>query len=203
MNATNAQVRPDGRRARGRESRRRIAEAMMAILREGEMFPSAAAVAERAGVGLRTVYRHFDDMDALYREIAEAAEAAVAPVMAAPFRSQDWREQLLEAVDKRADVFEEIAPFKIASNVRRFQSAFLRADYDRFLTLERDGLARVLPASIRRDAADALRAVLSFQFWRSLRLDERLSAERTKAAMRIAVLGVLRELDEAGERETR
>lgn len=61
----------DGRRKRGDQSRRQIVDAMIELVRSGEMSPSAAQVAERAGVGLRTVFRHFDEMEILYREMAE------------------------------------------------------------------------------------------------------------------------------------
>ena len=41
----------------------------MELIVAGDLSPSAARVAEEAGIGLRTVFRHFDDMDALYSEI--------------------------------------------------------------------------------------------------------------------------------------
>ena len=50
----------DGRRQRSARSRVRIVEAMFALIRAGDMNPSAAALAEEANVGIRTVFRHFD-----------------------------------------------------------------------------------------------------------------------------------------------
>jgi AcrR family transcriptional regulator len=60
----------DGRRKRSETSRQRIVEAMIALVGEGHMSPSAEQVATRAGVGLRTVFRHFADMDSLYASMA-------------------------------------------------------------------------------------------------------------------------------------
>jgi len=60
----------DGRRQRGQDNRARIVAAMMDIVREGQIAPSAEQVAARADVGLRTVFRHFQDMDSLYREMS-------------------------------------------------------------------------------------------------------------------------------------
>ena len=71
--------RVDGRRERGRSSYRRIVEAMMELIVEGDLSPSAARVAEEAGIGLRTVFRHFDDMDALYAEITRTITERVMP----------------------------------------------------------------------------------------------------------------------------
>jgi AcrR family transcriptional regulator len=49
----------DGRRKRADANRRRIALAMLELVRAGETKPSADQVAEAAGVGRRTVFRLF------------------------------------------------------------------------------------------------------------------------------------------------
>src|SRR3546814_10246722 len=60
----------DGRRARSRSSRRRIVAAMVELIEGGDLMPSAARVAEEAGVGLRTVFRseeHTSELQTLQR----------------------------------------------------------------------------------------------------------------------------------------
>src|ERR1700723_3771814 len=94
----------DGRIVRGHNNRRRIVAAMLELVRAGAISPSAEDVAERAGVGLRTVFRHFDDMDSLYREMAEAMRNELEPIVAAPFASRDWQGRPGEKVDWRARV---------------------------------------------------------------------------------------------------
>ena len=74
----------DGRKVRRRNNRRRIVAAMLELVRDGAISPGAEEVAERAGVGLRTVFRHFDDMESLYREMAEAMRHELQPLVAAP-----------------------------------------------------------------------------------------------------------------------
>ena len=59
----------DGRRSRTVETRKRIVIAVAALVQEGKVTPTAEEVSARADVGLRTVFRHFDDMDTLYQEI--------------------------------------------------------------------------------------------------------------------------------------
>ncbi len=61
----------DGRRLRGKRSRQGIVEAMIELVRSGNPEPTAEEVAARAGVAMRTVFRHFADMDSLYREISQ------------------------------------------------------------------------------------------------------------------------------------
>ena len=59
----------DGRVARGERTRVRVADALISLLEEGETAPTAKMVAQRAGVSLRLVFHHYEDMDALYRAV--------------------------------------------------------------------------------------------------------------------------------------
>src|SRR5690349_9919551 len=90
----------DGRRVRRDNNRRRIVAAMLDLVRAGAISPVAEEVADRAGVGLRTVFRHFDDMDSLYREMAETMRNELQPIVAAPLSSRDWKGRLAEIVDR-------------------------------------------------------------------------------------------------------
>jgi len=80
----------DGRRARSQSSRAKIVAAMLDLVAGGEVSPGAAQVAELAGVGLRSVFRHFKDMDALYHEMAVAIEAQVLPILLRPPEGATW-----------------------------------------------------------------------------------------------------------------
>src|SRR5271155_753085 len=89
----------DGRRQRTVDSRARIVSAMLELTHAGHVTVSAELVAERASVGLRTVFRHFNDMDSLYREMSLAIEARLREEVGAfAFTSTDWREQLAELI---------------------------------------------------------------------------------------------------------
>ena len=58
----------DGRVQRGERNRAAIVDALLSLLEDGVLRPSARQVAERAGVSLRAVFQHFDDMESLYAE---------------------------------------------------------------------------------------------------------------------------------------
>ena len=177
--------RVDGRRERGRSSYRRIVEAMMELIVEGDLSPSAARVAEEAGIGLRTVFRHFDDMDALYAEITRTIIQRVMPIVTAPYPDQPWRANIGELVRRRVEVFETTLPFRLAANIKRYQSPFMMGQYSRVVMLERELIVRLLPASVRTDriGVEALCAALSFHTWRTLRHDQSLSPDEAGAVM--------------------
>ncbi|WP_447764676.1 TetR/AcrR family transcriptional regulator [Sphingopyxis panaciterrae] len=171
--------RVDGRRERSRSSHKRIVEAMMELIVGGDLAPSAARVAEEAGIGLRTVFRHFDDMDSLYAEITATITERVMPTVLAPYPDQDWRANLRELRRRRVRVFETTLPFRLAANIKRYQSPFLMGQYSRVVMLERELILRLLPGEVLSDriSVEALCAALSFQNWRALRHDQGLPAE--------------------------
>jgi AcrR family transcriptional regulator len=178
-------ARVDGRRERGRSSHKRIVEAMMELIVGGDLAPSAARVAEEAGIGLRTVLRHFDDMDALYAEITATITEQVMPIISAPYPDQDWRANVRDMVRRRVRVFETTLPFRLAANIKRYQSPFLMGQYGKVVMLERELLLRLLPGAVLTDRinVEALCAALSFQNWRVLRHDQGLSAEEAGTVM--------------------
>jgi len=176
----------DGRRERSRSSRSKIVAAMVELVGKGDVAPSAARVADVAGVGLRSVFRHFDDMDELYREMGEVIEAQVMPIILEPPIGANWMEKLFDIADRRAKVFETILPYRISANLKRFQSSYLMQDYRRMLRLECDTIEAHLPMAVKADVVGTrgLNVILSFQTWRLLRHDQELPFEDAKAVVR-------------------
>ena len=179
----------DGRRQRSSRSRERIVLAMIDLIRAGEMSPAAARVAEKANVGLRTVFRHFEEMETLNREISAIVEAEIMPLIEKPFEGKGWRAQFNDLLDRRAYIYERIMPLKIAGSLQRFRSKFLMDDYNRFLRMEREGLKRVLPQKIMSDVMlfQALEMTTGFQAWRRLRQDQGLSQKDALNVLRFTV----------------
>jgi AcrR family transcriptional regulator len=177
----------DGRRQRSERSRTQIIDAMFSLIREGDMSPSAARVAERAEVGLRTVFRHFEDMDSLFVEMAERISSEIMPKVLAPFEARDWRGRFMEHVQRRIEIYEYIMPVRVSANVRRFQSRFLMEEYRRNLLIERASLSALLPEEISSDPVlfAAIETTASFQTWRRLRQDSGLSPEDAAVVFRL------------------
>jgi len=183
----------DGRRRRSQDSRQRIVEAMLALVHAGDPSPAAEQVAARAGVGLRTVFRHFNDMDSLYREISGVIEAELRTMVLAPFKATTPRERTLELARRRAAVYEKIGPFRRASAVNRHRSRFLEADQARFVHIAREILKREAPPEVVRDKLkfEALDVLLSYEAWERLRRDQELTPRRATEVLEYAVARLL------------
>jgi AcrR family transcriptional regulator len=158
---------------------------MLQLIAEGVISPSAEEVAKRADVGLRTVFRHFDDMDSLYREISEVMSAELMPIAAAPMPEGGWRERLTELAARRSQVFEKMMPFKIAADVHRHRSAFLLGEHNQLNTIQRKILLDALlpEMDLAGPALEALDLLMSFDTWRRLRQDQKLSVNEAREAV--------------------
>ena len=185
----------DGRHLRSTRSRAKIIGVMLKLVRAGNYAPSAADIAKTAKVSLRTVFRHFDDLDALYREIAQHLEGELRPLLAARETGGSWPERLFEQVERRVVVYENVLPIRLAADARRYHSPFLKVAYEQFHELERSGLACVLPDHIVDDPAwfAAVRAVSSFGAWRHLRNDQEKSVDEAREAVVLMVSRIVGE----------
>lgn len=175
----------DGRRRRGQDNRARIVAAMMEIVHGGEIAPSAEQVAARADVGLRTVFRHFQDMDSLYREIAAVVGAEVRAVLERPLEGKTWQERLIERAGRLAIAYEKMAPYKRAADAFQHRSKFLGTDYAKLVAELRSILEAGLPPDLARDRdrVEAMDLLLSFEGWARLRSQQGLTPSRAQAVI--------------------
>ncbi len=193
--AANAPEEPsaDGRRRRSQDSRARIVQAMLDLVREGDVSPSAELVAARADVGLRTVFRHFSDLESLYREMSAVIAAELMALVETPFKGATPRERVLELIERRGWAYENIGAFKRASEVHRHQSPALATDSERMVRISRDILRRELPPEVAKDKVrfEAIDLLLSFEAWNRLRREQALSPKRAAEVLQAMIAGLL------------
>jgi TetR/AcrR family transcriptional regulator, regulator of autoinduction and epiphytic fitness len=101
----------DGRTMRRTRNRTSVINALLSMIREGDLRPAAADIADRAGVSHRSIFRYFDDLDDLVRTTIAQAFREVGALSAIPdigegdfegrvARFVDARIKLLEFVDR-------------------------------------------------------------------------------------------------------
>ncbi len=190
----NREQEPDGRRRRSAASRLKIVEAMLDIVRSGETSPNAEQVADKAGVGRRTVFRLFKDMDSIYAEMHTTMRQRIAGILAIPVAGETPAERLTALIDRRVKFFEETLPIAVAAAVHRPGSPFLQAQHAEVATELRAILAAHLPADAAADAPcfEALDMMLSIEAWQRLRNDQRLAVGDAAAALKRAALATLK-----------
>lgn len=170
----------DGRRLRSRDSKRKIVAAMLELVREGRIAPTAEEVAQRANVGLRTVFRRFKDMESLYAEMSVAISEKVAPIIDEALAHSEWWLNFAQLLERRLRVYEIIMPYRVATDALRFHSNILHSRHREIVRDERERLVAVLPEFLLDDKVriDALEGVLSFDMWNQLRNDQKLNVNQ-------------------------
>lgn len=161
--------RVDGRTARGARTRSAIADALYEILREGGGDTSSRAIAERAGVSLRSVFQHFADMEAVYAEVAERQEVVIMPYLSPIDLMLPMIERIDRLVEARDEMYSIIAPFRHSLNVHRAArtSQFVRTSLMRLNRAQRDQIAATFPAQLTDNERLLLQVdvCLSFDTW--------------------------------------
>lgn len=175
----------DGRRERSATSRRKILAALVALLENGEPSPTAESIAAKAGVSLRTVFRHFDEMENLHIEIAAIVFERVRPMLEAPMEETGWPAVLFESVSRRAQLFETIAPYKTAMDVHRHRSRLVAGKHQQVTAISREMIAAFLPEQVKSDRqlVELLNLVLSIETWQRLRDQQDMSPAEAEAAV--------------------
>lgn len=183
----------DGRKLRSEDSKRRIVSAMLELVRDGKIAPTAEEVAKRAQVGLRTVFRRFRDMESLYAEMAGAIDERIASIIDDYTRQDDWRINLKRMVERRLQVYEIVMPYRVAAEALKFQSTILLTQHMKFVREERQRLLALMPESLLSDSVlmEGLEAALSFDMWNQLRNDQRLNADEAGDVVKRIVSSLL------------
>lgn len=167
---------------------------MIGLIMEGDITPSAEAVAERAEVGLRSVFRHFKDMDSLFHEVSKIMRAEYEPQALKITPGKDWQDQLQELIQRRAKVLDKLMPMQQSSFVQRHRSRFIRDEIARTNKLLRQTMLAILPEDLAKNAelVEALDAALSPAMWIRLRQDQGLSQAKARKAVEYTVAALVK-----------
>ncbi|MEE8556769.1 MAG: TetR family transcriptional regulator [Myxococcota bacterium] len=196
MNSRTLPAQMDGRRMRSARSRESIVHALFELVGEGRLQPTAQQVAERAGVDIRTVFRHFSDMDTLFVEMDQRLRDEVRPLLDDVPADGTLEDRAAALVARRVEIFERITPYKRSANLQRRRSVFLQREHRDHVRMMRVDLMRWLPelSDAPEDLVEALDQVTSFEAWDRLREEQRLATRRALSAMERSVVALVRGL---------
>ncbi|MFQ3202012.1 MAG: AcrR family transcriptional regulator, partial [Zhongshania sp.] len=173
MTISNLKIEPesDGRRQRTERSRTAIIEASLNLLEEGILVPTAQQISDRAGVGIRTFFRHFDDMIALFEAVDDSIRNHYERLILGGDRNGTLEERIDHAIDRHATVYEQIANVILSTAAQRWRYDVLRKNYARNQRGLRKDLDNWLPElkDLPQSTREAIDAIASFEMWNRLR----------------------------------
>ena len=177
----------DGRIARGARARAAIVDALLELIEAGELRPSAARIAERAGVSLRSVFQHFRDVESLFAAMADRQRERLAPLMDSVPGAGPLEKRLGAFVAARTRLLESIAPVRRAALLTEPFSRELGNRLGAFRRQKAEEVRRVFatelasrPPAARRRLLAALVAVSSWSTWQALRDHQGLSPAQAR-----------------------
>ena len=175
---------PDGRLLRSERSRQLIIDAMQELVAEGVLVPTAQTVADRAGVGIRTVFRHFADMETLFATMDVELRASYEDLFLGGDRAGTLPERILHAIERRAAAWEKLSSIMLSTRAQMWRSPVLQKNYARNQRGLRKDLAAWLPeiTDLTAERREAVDAAASFETWDRLRSQQGLSK---KASMEV------------------
>ena len=182
----------DGRRLRTQRSKLAMVEAALELIDEGVLLPTAQLVSERAGVGMRTFFRHFSDMEAFFDAVNQHARDTYAQPFVGGDRSGTLEDRIEHAVQKRGTAYDQVSNVMQSTEAMMWHSEVLRTQHaGAERALMRD-LEIWLPEvrRLKKPDREAVHAVASFSMWHRLRAHQGLGQ---KASMNI-VIDLLRRL---------
>jgi AcrR family transcriptional regulator len=115
----------DGRRQRSERSQRAIIEAAVALMEEGTLIPTAQQIADRAGVGIRSLFRHFEDLEALFAAADAMLRASYEALFSASDRSGTLAERITGVSQLYGEGFDQVSQLILSTKAQLWSSPVL------------------------------------------------------------------------------
>jgi AcrR family transcriptional regulator len=186
----------DGRSARSQRTRTAVVDALLELNRTGNLRPTARQIAEHAGVSLRSVYVHFDDLEDLMLAAAKRHAELVSGLLVEVPATGPLRTRAETLMRMRSRIYEEVGNVRRAAELQAPFSPTLehwlaagraagRRDLERVFATELDPL----PPEERKRKLAMVCALAGSQTWDQLRYPLDVAAARKTVAD--AIISVL------------
>lgn len=189
----------DGRVARSQRTFAAVVHAFLELLEEGDLRPTAARVADRAGVSRRSVYVHFRDLDTLFAAAAERHyDLRLGPLLAEGPLPASLPDRIAAFARLKAARLERVSPVRRAAML---QEPFSK-EVARQLEAARDRAAEEVEEVFapelsdlgferRRVVAAAIGVAAAWPTWDGLRRERGMSYEDSTTVLTHLLAGIL------------
>jgi|TARA_B110000459_G_scaffold86703_1_gene97009 hypothetical protein len=179
----------DGRNLRSINSQKLIVDACIKLFKAGNLEPTAQQVADESGVGIRTVFRQFDEMENLFKSVdAVLSKDYDFEVRYDPSSSFDARLQSTISHMNAGYEKHKLIMFMTVSKMWKYE--FLRKNYLMYQDLIKSKTEEILPEvlSFDTESRHLFHASLSFAMWTRLQGQKLNNGQINKAMFRQCIL---------------
>lgn len=163
---------------------------MLALIEEGDLRPTAQRVAERAGVSLRSVFQHFDQLDALQAAVADRQVQRIFAGLRRVPRDGPLQTRVEDFVAQRTRLLEQISPVRRSAVLAEPWSPEIAKRLRAVRNLGRREVEVVFAAELqplrpaeRRETLEALAVAASWSSWEALRSHQGLTPAAARRVM--------------------
>lgn len=180
-----AELPQDGRRLRAVRTRARILEALLELIDEGRPEPTAAEIASRAGVALRSIAQHFNTREQLLIALAQTHLSRLPHAEPAAITGS-CEQRLASFVAARVKALETSVAIRHMGRTAEGRWAAISAAFKEVSRQRRKEVQRSFSPELTTQAPwvlDAVDAASSGAFWDTLRQTQGLATKRATAVM--------------------
>jgi len=183
----------DGRRQRGERTRQAIIEAALSLQEEGVLVPTAQQISDRAGVLIRSFFRHFEDMETLFKAADDQLRDSYEALFIGGDRDGFLEERVNRAVERRSAAFEKLKNIFLGTKAQLWRYEMLRKNYARNQRGLRKDLEAWLPelTGLPEVECESIHAIASFEMWNRLRSEQGLSETASISVVKSTLISLL------------
>lgn len=183
----------DGRKRRSQNNKEKIINATFSLCDKGNLVPTAQEIANESGISLRTVFRHFSDMETVFTEMNKTLYTRVAPLFSSYDTSGTLEDRLADLVNRRADLYEGMGPYLLSTIAQKWRYDVLAKNYNRVLRDLRDQRQTFIPELDNAPLSDqiAFDNTLSFENWDRCRTHHGMSRKQAASIVYQSALKIL------------
>jgi AcrR family transcriptional regulator len=191
----------DGRRERSARTHKAIVASLIDLIEEGNLAPTAAQIARRASVAVRSIRQHFPSREDLFIAAVEEHARRVEPLKAYVDARTPLAERIATFAEARARELEFCSPVRRAASTtlaapKAASTAIGRATDDAWQRRRRE-VEQVFAAELdahpdRQRVLDALDLLSHGRTWDTMRYAMQLSASTATELLRSSIQAVLR-----------
>ncbi|MEY2446573.1 MAG: hypothetical protein QOH79_49 [Acidimicrobiaceae bacterium] len=185
----------DGRRLRREQNRETVLDALVELFHEGLYQPSAADIAERAGISPRSLFRYFDDVDDLNRAAVDrhlSTHRALFDIDVDP--AAPTLDKIDQFVEARVRLHEAVAPAARAARLSAHRHDVVAAQLLETRTFMRAQVLRTFARELegeRMALVPAVDELCSFEAYEFMRNGHAMSQSKATMALTAALSRLL------------
>jgi AcrR family transcriptional regulator len=193
MAGSNQGISIDGRRQRSERTRLAIIDAALSLQEEGILVPTAQQISDRSGVLIRSFFRHFDDMETLFKAADDQLRDSYEALFIGGDRDGFLEGRVNRAVEQRSAAFEKLKNIFLGTKAQLWRYEMLRKNYARNQRGLRKDLEAWLPElkGLPEVECESVHAIASFEMWNRLRSEQGLSEKASISVVQSTLIRLL------------